>query len=429
MPITKVELRTRITGFIEKQLFRNGSAVKKGDVIFTIQKTQYEAEVLAAQGTLEKAQAELEDTTINYNRQKYLASRSAVSQRDFDLAAALLKNAEGGVKLAQASLIDAKLNLSYTQIVAPFDGVIGITRFYPGNLVFSTSEPIIDIVMMDPILVEFNVVEQDILDYLEKKVNDSNLMYESNLDVIKKQLSVYLKMSNGKFYSQPGEIYYFDNTIDPMTGSVLMRAIFNNPSKILLPGAYAIVILESKKAKPELLIPQDSVQTDQLGNYVYTVDSKNIIQYKRIKLGMSYGNAVSVKSGLTEGELVVYQGMLKVHKGSKVDVTVIKYEKTDRDTELAGIPCNQQPDNKLGERLPVGVMSVEIQGDLSPKMENVVREEIENGYRDMELSIEETKKISSDDIVRTDIKDGNLKNVNETPGDESPGDKIENKQY
>ncbi len=322
--LEQVALRARITGFIEKQPVEDGAFVNKGDIIFLIQKTQYEAEVLSAQGSVEKAQAALENATINYNRQKYLAAKQAVSQRAFDIATAQLGDAQGELKLAQASLIEAKLNLSYTEIIAPFKGKIGIPAYDPGNLVSPDSDALVEIVMLDPMLIQFNLVEQNLLDYIEKKYSDKNLADQPNKVSLAENIVVKLMLSNEKEYPLTGTIDYSDNVIDPLTGSILIRAIFKNPQKILIPGSYVNVILEKKESTDALLVPQDAIQTDQVGSFVYVLDKNNTVKYVSVTVGAVYGIGISVKNGLKAGDLVVFQGVQKIRDGMKVTPKTVK---------------------------------------------------------------------------------------------------------
>ncbi len=334
--LEKVALKARITGFIEKQAVEDGAFVKKGDSIFLIQKTQYEAEVLSAQGNVEKAQSTLEDVTINYNRQKYLAAKKAVSQRDFDLAAAKLGNAQGGLKLAQASLIEAKLNLTYTEIIAPFDGQIGIPIYDPGNLVTPMSDALVEIVMMDPMLIQFNLVEQNVLDYIEQKYSDKKLSGKPNKIALAKNIIVKLIMSNGREYPSTGTIDYADNVIDSLTGSIIIRAIFNNPQHLLIPGSYVTVILERKEPIDTLLVPQDAIQSDQLGSFVYVLQKDNTVKYTSVTVGAVYGIGIAVSSGIKANDLVVFQGLQKIRDGIKVTPKTIKLSEIDDKAGKAG---------------------------------------------------------------------------------------------
>jgi len=319
--IESVNLLARITGFIEQQPISNGQFAKKDDTIFLIQQEQYKAEVLAAEGDLEKANAALTNAQIEYDRQKQLVQSNAVSVRAFDLAAAELGEAQGAVKLAQANLINANLNLSYTEIKAPFDGKVGIATYDPGNLVKPSSEPLINIVQYDPILFEFNVPEAKVLNYLEelKKNEPTTSLKTPSGD----KIELKLILSNGSTYSQSGSIYYTGNSVDPLTGSMIIRGIFENKERLLIPGSYATVVMQDKVSKPALLMPQAAMQQDQIGNYVYVLDKNNTVQRENIKVGSLFGIFIEVEEGLKEGDLVVYEGAQKIQDGEKVAPTTI----------------------------------------------------------------------------------------------------------
>ncbi len=319
--IESVNLLARITGFIEEQPVSNGQFAKKGDTIFLIQQEQYKAEVLAAEGDLEKANAALTNAQIEYDRQKQLVKSNAVSVREFDLAAAQLGEAQGAVKLAQANLINANLNLSYTEIKAPFDGKVGIATYDPGNLVRPTSESLINIVQYDPILFEFSVPESKVLDYLQKlRKDETNISTKSpRID----EIELKLILSNGDEYPTPGSIYYTGNTVDPLTGSMIIRGTFENKDRLLIPGSYATVVMQDKVSKSALLMPQAAMQQDQIGSYVFVLDKNNTVQRENIKVGALYGIFIEVKDGLKEGDLVVYEGAQKIQDGEKVAPTTI----------------------------------------------------------------------------------------------------------
>ncbi|HJO95690.1 MAG TPA: efflux RND transporter periplasmic adaptor subunit [Victivallales bacterium] len=343
----KANLRARITGFIEKQNFPNGSTVKKGDVIFLIQQNQYKAQLEAAEANLLKAQAELNNTDIDYNRKKFLVKKSAVSVVDFDLAATAKATAESALLTAKANLELAKLDLSYTKVKAPYNGVIGIANYDPGNLVNLTSKPLITLVKTDPILVQFNISEslfEDILQYHHKnKTKDKkNTSYP--------EIIVKLILSNGTEYQYNGRITFVDNQINSMTGTISMRAQFKNPQQFLTPGGYVKVKLMKNNPKNALLIPQASIQESQAGSYVFTVNSKNRVDQKFIKTGAVYGTDIIVTKGLKVGEHVICQGLQKVREGIKVHpVTAANTPTEDLNTKpnISQIKKNSKSKEKI----------------------------------------------------------------------------------
>jgi membrane fusion protein, multidrug efflux system len=329
----KVELRARISGFIEKQNFPNGSTVKKGDVIFLIQKNQYKAQLEAAQADLMKAQAELKNSEIDFNRQKYLVNRSAVAVIDFDLAATKKAKALSEVLTAKSQLELARLDYSYTKIKAPYDGVIGVSKYDPGNLVNLNSEPLTTLVMMDPALVEFNVSESSLIDVIQaehelNKNKEKNKTYNTSLP----NIIVKLILSNGTKYKYNGKIIFVDNEINSMTGTIRMRAILKNPQQLLVPGGYVRVQIMRENKTTALLIPQASVQETQAGSYVLTVNDKDIVEQKFIDTGAVYGTDIIVLKGLKIGERVICQGLQKVREGIKVAPVEAKNEPINKKT-------------------------------------------------------------------------------------------------
>ena len=425
--LEQVSLRARITGFIEQQPVEDGAHVKAGDTIFLIQKTQYEAYVLSAQGDLQKAQASLENATINYNRQKYLAAKQAVSQRDFDLAAAKLGTANGDLKLAQAGLIEAKLNLSYTRIIAPFDGKIGIPAYDPGNLVSPESGSLVEIVMIDPMLIQFNLIEQNLLTYLEKKYSSKKLSNESNKEVLAEKVVVKLMLSNDKEYPLTGKIDYADNVIDPLTGSILIRAIFRNPHQILIPGSYVTVILEKKDPVDTLLIPQDAIQNDQMGSFVYVLQKDMTVKYTTVTVGAVYGIGISVLSGLKANDLVVFQGLQKIRDGIKVTPKTV--EMSELNEKISKKKSNSETKNK---KVDTNSLNSKSNKDFNVKgynAENVtprsgdngvgdwklrngsedfaIEKEISKGNKEIDITAQNIKKIKDQNVLTTEIKPDN----------------------
>ncbi|MCP4179061.1 MAG: efflux RND transporter periplasmic adaptor subunit [bacterium] len=329
----RVDLRARISGFIEKQNFPNGSSVKKGDVIFIIQKNQYKAQLEAGEAALMKAKAELTNAEIDFNRQKYLVNKSAVAVIDFDLAATTKATAQSEVLTAKANLELAKLDYSYTEVKAPYDGVIGIANYDPGNLVNLNSQPLITLVMMDPALVEFNVSESSLIDVLQAENKLSNKTKKGEYNTSLPHIIVKLILSNGTKYKYNGKITFVNNEINSMTGTIRLRATFDNPQQLLVPGGYVNVQVMRENKISAMLIPQASVQESQAGSYVLTVNDKNIVEEKYIETGTVYGTDIIVTKGLNVGEHVICQGLQKVRSGIKVAPVKAQNEPTEKITE------------------------------------------------------------------------------------------------
>lgn len=311
-----VNLEARVKGFLTKRLFREGQLVKKNDLLFEIEKDQYQADVESAQGQLLKAQAALKNAEIEFNRQAKLLKENATSQRNYDDVLCKKMEAQAGVMQAEAQLQNAKINLSYTDVRSPFDGRVGLATYSVGNVVGPGSEKLANVVSLNPIRILFNVSEVDVLNM---RLQELNKDFTPPQDLI-----VRLEFQNGVMYKRTGVISFCNNKINESTGTLLVEALFENPEMILFPGMYVKVIIEEKKKVDALLIPQCAIQQDQAGSYVLVVDKQNKVSTKYIKTGITSGPCVQVISGLQAGELVVIDGLQKIHRDSVVKPVVDK---------------------------------------------------------------------------------------------------------
>jgi len=313
-----VDLKARVEGFLTKKCFKDGSYVKKGDLLFQIEKAPYIAQVNAAKADLAQQEAILTKAQIDYDRNKTLYDKKAVSKQDLDNAVCEKETAVAQIQSSKAQLEEANLNLSYTDIYSPFDGKLGIAKYSVGDLVGSGSEALSNVVNLDPMKVEFSISEAYMVSALQKReIKVKGGTGEENY--IPK-----LILPNQTEYKQKGEINFWNNKINSTTGTIIIRAIFPNPQKFLVPGMYVKVILESKNKVSVMLIPQAAVQEDQAGNFVLVVDKQKKVQEKRIKTGDNYGINVVVREGLEVGEEVITQGLQKVRTGMVVDPVVDK---------------------------------------------------------------------------------------------------------
>ena len=308
--MSKVKLLARVKGFLVKREFTEGDFVKQGKLLFEIEKDQYQAEVQSGQANLENAQANLINAQIDFKRQTTLLAQKATSQRAYDNARATKMMADAKVTTAKAKLKIAQINLSYTDIKAPFDGLIGLSTYSVGNVIGPNSGTLATIIKLNPMKVEFNLNEAIILDGLQKgKINRTH---------DDRRIKVKLRMSNGTIYRHDGIIDFIDNQINPATGSIKLRAEFANSQQILLPGQYVNVILESREKIIALMVPQAAIQEDQQGKFVLVVTKQQQVKRKNVTVGEQHGINIIIKSGLTAGELVIVEGLQKVRVGMKV---------------------------------------------------------------------------------------------------------------
>jgi membrane fusion protein, multidrug efflux system len=318
-----VDLEARVEGFLVKKCVADGQLVKKGDILYQIEKAQYVANLQSAKANLESKQAVLKTANIEFNRKKYLSNNHAVSQEDFDVATCNKETANADVLDAEAKLEIAKLNLSYTDIIAEFDGQIGSSIYSVGDLIGPGSNnagmAITNLVRLDPIRVEFNFAESTLVDIMENNYFTFSSPKDKEKPKILEHVTVQLRLSNGSKYNHKGKINFINNQVDATTGTVKMRALFPNPDHILRPGAYVNAFIASDKKVNSILIPQACVLQDQGGEYVLAVDKNNIVKAKDVELGNIFGEYIAVKKGLVKGELVIKEGLQKAREGIKVN--------------------------------------------------------------------------------------------------------------
>lgn len=300
-----VRLQARVAGFLEKRNFVEGQVVKAGTLLFLIEQAQYKAAVQTAVAEQMRAAAVQKNTTSDYQRQKDLYEKDAVSQRVYEEALCKKMQADAAVISAQASLDKAKLDLSYTEIIAPFDGRVGLANYSVGNLVGPDSGILADIAKLDPVRVQFNFNEMDILRLFRYK-NESGKQAD---------IDVKLFFQDDKPYTESGEITFWNNRVNPSTGTVLLQATFKNPDFILVPGMYVKVKLMLKEAMPMIVIPRGALLEDQSGNYVMIIDNKGLVEQRPIVIWMEQGMDIGIKSGINVGDNVIVDGLQKVRQG------------------------------------------------------------------------------------------------------------------
>jgi membrane fusion protein, multidrug efflux system len=310
-----VDLVARVKGFLTQINYVDGDPKKKGDVLFQIEQTMYQANLKEAQAQLAAAQAELVQSQAEFTRQETLLRQNVSAQTTYDKALAKRDSDKANVENAEGNLMIAQTNLGYTTVAAPFDGVVTKHLQSVGQLVGDTTPTkLATIVQLDPIYVTFNMSEQDVLKVRENLSNRRVTVEELS----KVPLDVGLMNEEG--YPHAGFLNYVSPEIDPQTGTILVRGLFKNPDRRLLPGFFVRIRMPlGLGAKPTFLVPNRVIAEDQAGKYVLIVDKDNVVHQQRIKQGqLQPGGLRAITEGLKADDRVVLTTSGRAVPGSKV---------------------------------------------------------------------------------------------------------------
>ncbi len=310
MAIQSVQAVPRVTAFIDNVLVKDGSNVTAGQVMFQLQKAQYEATLQGAQGQLASAQAALHLAQIAYQRAAQLASRGVASQATLDQATATRDQDQAAVVSAQANVAQAALNLSYCTISAPISGRVGRVTLTKGNLVTPSTSALITINELSPIRVVFAVSYRDIVTI---EAREHSPGHPANA-----KLSVQLKLPNGAVYDHPGQIAFQTNEVDSATGTVNVYADFPNPDAVLLPGAYVTINIRRAAPEERPMVPVEAVQTEEGGSFVLLIGPDNKVKQQPVTLGPQIAQDFVVEKGVAAGDRIIVSGIQKARPGELV---------------------------------------------------------------------------------------------------------------
>jgi membrane fusion protein (multidrug efflux system) len=304
-----VEIRARVQAFLEAQHFTEGTIVKKGQLLFTLDKREYEAKLQQAKAQLEGAQARLGKAETDERRLKPLAERRAVPQQDYDNAVANVDTARAGVSAAKADVAGAELDLGYTTIRSPITGLIGNRLVAPGNLVGKSEATLLDTVSsIDPIRVNATVSEAEYLRLFADFQRRGKM--HTPLELI---------LADGSVFPHKGKVVIVDRAVDQKTGTLKFAAEFPNPDGQLRPGQFGRVRAVAEMATDALLIPKRAVQEIQGMKTVLVVGADDMVALRTIQPGETVGDLLIVREGLKPGERVIVDGVQKARPGSKVN--------------------------------------------------------------------------------------------------------------
>ena len=311
-----IPIRARVQGFLESIDFKEGSKVKKGQLLYTIDPQSLEearnaqqSEVTAAQTALTKAKADLD-------RIKPLAEANAVSKSDLDAAQASYEAAHANLEAAKANLRSSDINLSYTKVRSPINGIIGKTMARVGEFVGKEPNPVIlnTVSKTDTVIVKFFITEKEYIKFAKIRIQNTKEGRLHEYD----DIPVELQLSDGSTYEHMGKVDFIDRNIDEKTGSILVQASFPNPDGLLRPGLYSKVKLLADVLEDASVIPQRCIMEIQGQNSVFKVNDSNIVERRLVKVRYRWGDMAAITEGLKSGDKIVIDALQKVRDGMEV---------------------------------------------------------------------------------------------------------------
>ncbi|WP_420477133.1 efflux RND transporter periplasmic adaptor subunit [Noviherbaspirillum sp. ST9] len=330
------EVRARVAGIVTKRIFREGAEVKANDVLFRIDPAPFQATANSAQAALAKAEANLAQTTLKAQRYKPLVETNAISKQEYDDAVTAQKQAAADVASAKAALETARLNLGYATVNAPISGRIGRALVTEGALVGQgAATPLATIQQLDPLYVNITQPASEALK-LQRAMRDGKLQKAG-----KDEVKVNIVMEDGEIYPHAGKLLFSDQTVDPSTGAITLRAVVPNPERFLLPGMYVRARVEQAVQENAITVPQQAVQRQANATTVMVVGQDNKVAPRPVKADTAIGDKWIVSEGLKPGERVVVEGFQKAPPGAAVNAVPWKQAGSPPVAQSGTKPVNQ----------------------------------------------------------------------------------------
>ncbi|MFV8433597.1 multidrug efflux RND transporter periplasmic adaptor subunit VmeY [Vibrio owensii] len=311
--VEDTNITAQVSGYLEARHFDEGQMVEKGQLLYSIEPSSFEAQVASAKAALAQAKAALKKAELDHERGKNLLPRGSISQSEFDALTATLLGARAELEAANAQLKLAEVNLSYTQIRAPFSGRISDSKVSTGDLLSPSSGILTTLVSLDPVHTSFSVSERERLTLGMDRIKGDGSDESSGVEV-------QLELENGEYFEHLGQLDFLGNRINTQTGTIAMRALVPNPEQQLLPGQHIKVNLRDKNAKDVIVIPRRAVQTDLEGDFVMVMTEGNVAERRNVKLGPQVEQGIIINEGLEQDDTVITQGLQRVRNGVEVRI-------------------------------------------------------------------------------------------------------------
>ncbi|AMN38963.1 efflux RND transporter periplasmic adaptor subunit [Rhodoplanes sp. Z2-YC6860] len=313
--VNSTDLVARVAGFVDKINQQDGTAVTKGTLLFTIEPEPYRIKLDQAKAAEAGAEASLKDAEATFQRKADLLGRQTASKADYDQALAARDSAQATLDQAKANTRLAQTNLDYTQVTAPFDGIVTARQVSIGQYVGGSATPTVlaSIVQAEPIYTNFNISEQDV----QRVRTEMRRRGIAPSDIRKVPAEIGLQTETG--YPHRGTLDYAAPNVDPSTGTLAVRAIFENTDRVLLPGYFVRVRVPLGEPKTSLLVPDVALGSDQGGRYLLVVNKDNVVEQRKVELGPQVDTLRVIDSGISADDRVVVGGLLRAIPGQKVD--------------------------------------------------------------------------------------------------------------
>jgi RND family efflux transporter MFP subunit len=312
--VDAVEIRARVSGYLEKVHFTDGALVKRDQLLFTVDRRPYQVQLDQSKADLERAKAQVDLANADLKRAEELIDRKTISEAIFEQRQQAKRAADAQVQSAEANVRTAALNLEFTELRSPVDGRIGDRRVSPGNLVIGGSQPsttlLATVVSTNPIRFEFTFDEQAFLRY--------SRLAEAGTSIDKSGTEIELRLLDEPAFRHKGKLDFIDNVINQTSGTIRARAALPNPDGLFTPGMFARVRVPASRPFEALMVPDSAIGTEQIRKFVYVVDGENTVRQKYVTLGSLDGNLRVVQQGIEATDRVIVNGMVRARPGIKV---------------------------------------------------------------------------------------------------------------